>query len=432
MPTIPGLDEQDRGLSWWSPYSWLQWKPPMMADLLDAEHRMLSRVWHLIDSKFVSISNGSKQIRTIVLNTKSIKMPLVLIHGMGSGVGLWSLNLHSLSLHRPVYAFDLLGFAGSSRPEFSSDSMLAEMELVESVEEWRQEMKLDKFILLGHSLGGFLSMSYAIRYPNRIAHLILVDPWGFPERPLDAERRTPLPAWVKMLATVLQVFNPLAVLRAAGPWGAKVVSFFRTDLIRKFDDFDDDTVAQYVFQCNARKPTGEVAFRNMTIPIGWAKHPMIRRVNDLPLDIPISMLYGSRSWIDSSVGWQVKFQRNDTYVDIQVIKGAGHHIYADKAEEFNTSINRICRMVDQEQEQGFSAFTFPKRRRTHSDSSLPPFDPQPDMTSAPQGGRRSRYVHRQTSIQEDNEERMSEGDNKHQEDSEPEDLDKDIDTVVFE
>ena len=42
--------------------------------------------------------------------------------------------------------------------------MLAEMEFVESIEEWRQEMKLDKFILLGHSLGGFLAMSYAIRY----------------------------------------------------------------------------------------------------------------------------------------------------------------------------------------------------------------------------------------------------------------------------
>jgi len=59
----------------------------------------------------------------------------------------------------------------------------------------------------------------------------------------------------------------------------------------------------------------------MTVPIGWAKHPMIRRVNDLPLDIPISMLYGSRSWIDSSVGWQVKFQRNDAYVDIQASVG---------------------------------------------------------------------------------------------------------------
>ena len=56
----------------------------------------------------------------------------------------------------------------------------------------------------------------------------------------------------------------------------------------------------------------------MTLPIGWAKHPMIRRVNDLQLDIPVSMLYGSRSWIDSSVGWQVKFQRDDAYVDIQV------------------------------------------------------------------------------------------------------------------
>ena len=33
-----------------------------------------------------------------------------------------------------------------------------------------------------------------------------------------------------------------------------MVTFFRNDLISKFDDFDDDTVAEYVFQCNARNP----------------------------------------------------------------------------------------------------------------------------------------------------------------------------------
>jgi pimeloyl-ACP methyl ester carboxylesterase len=38
---------------------------------------------------------------------------------------------------------------------------------VSSVEEWRREMQLDKIILLGHSLGGFLATSYAIHYPDR-------------------------------------------------------------------------------------------------------------------------------------------------------------------------------------------------------------------------------------------------------------------------
>ena len=42
-----------------------------------------------------------------------------------------------------------------------------------------------------------------------------------------------------------------------------------------------------------------------------------------------------------------------------MVKGAGHHIYADKAEEFNTSVNKICRGVDQEQEQGFRSVQSP-------------------------------------------------------------------------
>ena len=59
----------------------------------------------------------------------------------------------------------------------------------------------------------------------------------------------------------------------------------------------------------------------MTTPIGWAKEPMIRRVSQLPVGMPMSLLYGSRSWVDSGVGWQVKFSRTDSYVDVQVRRG---------------------------------------------------------------------------------------------------------------
>lgn len=171
------------------------------------------------EGRYVLISNGHKRIWTVSLNTTSKNTPLVLVHGMGSGVGLWVLNLDSLSQNRPVYALDLLGFGRSSRTKFSTDPTEAEREFVESIEDWRKAMNLDKIILLGHSLGGYLSACYSMSYPEHIKHLILVDPWGLPERPADMEVRREVPVWVRVVAMIIEPFNPFTPLRAAGPWG---------------------------------------------------------------------------------------------------------------------------------------------------------------------------------------------------------------------
>ena len=171
--------------------------------------------------KFFYVLTGKDQphkIWTATQNTESQNTPLVLIHGMGAGVGLWALNYETLGKNRPVYAFDVLGFGRSSRTTFSQDPIICEAEFVNSIEEWRKEVKLDSFVLLGHSLGGYLAAAYALRYPGRIKHLVLADPWGFPELPTPEERRE-LPTWVKVLGALLSPFNPLAGLRAAGPWG---------------------------------------------------------------------------------------------------------------------------------------------------------------------------------------------------------------------
>ena len=120
-----------------------------------------------MEHRLVPIQNGTKVINTVVMNKQATKTPLVLIHGMGAGVGLWVLNYESLSKNRPLYAFDILGFGRSSRPKFTKDAETTEREFVESIEEWRKEMNLDKFVLLGHSLGGFLAAAYTLQYPER-------------------------------------------------------------------------------------------------------------------------------------------------------------------------------------------------------------------------------------------------------------------------
>lgn len=62
---------------------------------------------------------------------------------------------------------DWLGTGLSGRPEFRAQGRQeAEDFFVESLDKWRIEMGLEKFILLGHSIGGYLSACYALKHPE--------------------------------------------------------------------------------------------------------------------------------------------------------------------------------------------------------------------------------------------------------------------------
>jgi pimeloyl-ACP methyl ester carboxylesterase len=74
------------------------------------------------------------------------------------------------------YALDLLGHGESHKPEARKDYT------VESVYEhfsvWVDSLKItEPMTLVGHSLGGALSLMYASRHPERVRALVLVDPF---------------------------------------------------------------------------------------------------------------------------------------------------------------------------------------------------------------------------------------------------------------
>lgn len=359
--------------SWFSPSTWITWVPSSMMHLAQAETKLLSNFIKLaFETKYVYITSKQTRLWTLTVNKDHENLPLVMVHGMGGGIGLWVKNIDDLGSNRPLYAFDLLGFGRSSRPKFSNVPEKAEEEFVESLEEWRKEMKLENFVLLGHSLGAYVSSSYTIKYPDRVKHLVLADPWGFPDKPPDNEVK--IPSWIRVIGALIRPFNPLAVLRVAGPWGPGLVKRFRPDLQKKFSDKeDDDTIFDYIYHCNAQTPSGEAAFKTMNTSFGWAKRPMIHRIIDIEKHIPMTFIYGSRSWVDSNTGFHVKYLRHESYVDVQVVRGAGHHVYADRPEPFNRLVQRICYAADKN--------TVPPIRQNRQSSSRDSTKDQPTDTT---------------------------------------------------
>eukprot|EP00842_Homolaphlyctis_polyrhiza_P002791 jgi/Hompol1/3512/HPOL_006578-RA len=112
---------------------------------------------------------------------------LVVCHGYGIGLGHFFKNFPILARvpGYQVFAIDWLGMGNSSRtslPKLGSDASdeeiveTTERYFIDSLEQWRQRMGLEKMVLVGHSMGGYLSTAYALKFPERVEKLILVSP----------------------------------------------------------------------------------------------------------------------------------------------------------------------------------------------------------------------------------------------------------------
>lgn len=339
----------------------VRWKPTSAEELEEVEAKLLSFLKKPFIGKFVDIGAGwgrdTNQVWTIEMqptNASSKKMPLVLLHGFGCGAGIWALNMEKLSAERRVMAIDILGFGRSSRPRFSRNEE-AESELVDSIERWRSSIGLDEpFILLGHSFGGYLCMAYALKYPQHLAHVILADPWGMPSPETGMrERQIVFPLWAKVLVRVVfKTFNPLASIRAAGPWGPGLMRKARPDIQRKFEPLTGESesfvIMDYVYHCNAQSnPAGEIAFKNLSSNPAFAKNPIIDRLHQLDPKVNVSVIHGGNSWMFRQPEQPIRDLCPERVVEVEEIEGAGHHVYADNLQQFNHLVNQFCDRADQ-------------------------------------------------------------------------------------
>lgn len=268
---------------------------------------------------------------------EDVENNLVMLHGYGAGLGFYYRNYESLSRAEgwKVYSLDLLGMGRSSRPNFKihakdKEGKIQEAEswFIDALEEWRIKRGLERFTLLGHSLGGYLAVAYALKYPGHLNKLILASPVGIPEDPFAVNEDIPdpqdstmaneftqdaaesnngkaattdsnnfmnqqkkkdaaadanqpprrrLPGWLTYLWEANMV-SPFTFVRWSGPLGPRLVSGWTSRRFSQLPEEEAQALHDYSYALFRQRGSSEYALAYLLAPGAFARSPLIRRI----------------------------------------------------------------------------------------------------------------------------------------------------------
>ncbi|WP_372845840.1 alpha/beta fold hydrolase [Pontiella sp.] len=104
------------------------------------------------------------------------KPTVVLLHGKNFSGAYWAQTAQFLqSRGYGVLIPDQIGFGKSSKPAHYQFSFA---QLADNTRALIRKLKIEKPIVVGHSMGGMLATRYALMYGNEVERLILVNPIG--------------------------------------------------------------------------------------------------------------------------------------------------------------------------------------------------------------------------------------------------------------
>ncbi|WP_340104592.1 alpha/beta fold hydrolase [Rhodohalobacter sp. 8-1] len=136
------------------------------------EQRPFSGIDYPFEVQYADLDNG----QTVAYHERgSANEALILIHGLGSYLPAWKMNIDALSDSYRVIALDLPGYGKSTKS--AGDYSIPFF--AESVTMLMDELDIDQAAIVGHSMGGQVALYLAANFPERASQLILSAPAGF-------------------------------------------------------------------------------------------------------------------------------------------------------------------------------------------------------------------------------------------------------------
>ena len=145
--------------------------PVLLASLLDPLHSQQADSWADPSSHFVQFVSVDQNVRLEVLDWGGPGRPVVLLAGGGNTAHIYDDFALKLAANYHVYGITRRGFGSSG---FSATDDPADR-LGDDVVAVMDALKLNRPVLVGHSLAGVELSSVANRHPDRVAGLVYLD-----------------------------------------------------------------------------------------------------------------------------------------------------------------------------------------------------------------------------------------------------------------
>jgi len=237
--------------------------------------------------------------------------PVILLHGWLGSWALWQETMASLGAYYRTYALDFWGFGESGKKRES----YAVQDFVSLVDQFMDRLGIDCAPLVGHSMGGTVSLSVAIQYPRRVSKVVVV---GSPI--IGSSLALPLKlAGRKPVAAVL--FNMM--------WAFRLGMRIYSPLICKDPRFPK------MMDSDLSRTTAESFLLSIASLRRTDLRPMLPQVK-----VPALGMYGDKDIIVHPMQWQ-PMQEGIPHARVERFKQAGHFIMLDDPAPFQRSLKEF-------------------------------------------------------------------------------------------
>jgi pimeloyl-ACP methyl ester carboxylesterase len=256
------------------------------------------------------------------------KKTIILVHGLGySGLRDWLEIIPQLEADYHIIALDLPGF-GESDP---TSLQLAPQRYAQLLKWLIPQFSSQKVTVIGHSMGGAISLRFASEFPNMVERLIMVDTAGVLHRSVFVRHMTQMPDRYEWLAKYQQRFN---FIDTAVSRFNRFINRVSGSVLSQMDKLPDPTqvlvqnkfAQKYVYK---DRPTLNAA-------IGLINEDFSEAIDELL--VPTHIIWGEYDRVAPlRTGELLQYHLDNA--ELNVIQDAGHVPMKDKPTEFMQKLN---------------------------------------------------------------------------------------------
>jgi pimeloyl-ACP methyl ester carboxylesterase len=238
--------------------------------------------------------------------------PVLLLHGWLGSWGLWQQTMADLGSSYRTYALDFWGFGESGKKR----TTYAVQDFVSLVDQFMEQMGIERAPLVGHSMGGTVSLLVAMTHPRRVSKVVVAG------SPIAGSSLAPL--------LKLSGYRPLAFLlfNLMGPFRAWMKYFYSRRICTdpRFPDMMD-------------RDLSKTTLESFLLSIA-----SLRRTDLIPclnqVRIPVLGMYGDKDRVVHPLQWQ-PLEHGVAQAQIARFPTAGHFMMLENPAEFSTILKNF-------------------------------------------------------------------------------------------